>query len=422
MNQHDKSIIEPFPRQIAEISTLLSNLQQQEQAIEASRRNRDARQQHESQAESLRRQLLTKADFSLIYHYLEATSIADKNAFRTAWQQNLPYVSNQEWLDFIQPSLPDLSVLPFGSFFIQFEFKLLKPYISRDDNPFYIVDNPIVREKVFRYPMVRATAWKGSLCHALWQMGYQKEDEGDKGEQVQRLFGTANDEKPDDGKSGRLYFYPSFFDKVGLEVINPHDREKKAGTVPVLLESVPTIDAQATFTLLYAPLDCIGKNEADPSQQVFDDLQLVAEGLQAMFSIYGFGAKTSSGFGLADVTGEGQLVVHYPDKKAQNPKPQEPTSPKAVHDFLAKYPAEYLDMKPKQLKEAGVPNELRQQTKEIKTLHQQYQQDLAQHKTELAEWETIAAKPSPKTTTRPFISFTALSDTVTNINQTGGDA
>lgn len=313
MNQPDKSIIEPFPRQIAEISELLSNLQQQEQAIKANRQNKGVRQQHERQTESLRRQLLEQADSSLVYNYLEATGIADKNVFRTKWQQNLPAVPNQEWIDFIKVSPPDLSLLPLGSFFIQFTFKLLKPYISRDDNPFYIIDNPIVRDKVFRFPMVRSTAWKGSLRHALWQLGYQEDDEGEKGKQIQRLFGTANDEQPDEGNNGRLYFYPTFFTQTSLEIINPHDRERRVGKNPILMESVP-IGANGAFTLLYTPLDRIGKAVGETRQQIFADLQLAAAGLEAMLTIYGFGAKTSSGFGLASnqLPQNGDLKINHP--------------------------------------------------------------------------------------------------------------
>ena len=94
MNQAIKSFIEPFPHKIAEISELLFSLSQEEQAIEANRRNKNVRQQYERRAESLRRQLLAQADYSLMYNYMEATGIADKNAFRTTWQQNLSPVEN----------------------------------------------------------------------------------------------------------------------------------------------------------------------------------------------------------------------------------------------------------------------------------------------------------------------------------------
>lgn len=247
------------------------------------------------------------------YHMLVATGHKEDkdtggNALRSQWAEKRLEVDLGQLPDFLTPSPIELSQLPLGSFYIQFEFKLLKPYISRDDNQFYIVDNPIVRDKVFRYPMVRSTAWKGSFRHALWQLGRQEEDE-----QIQRLFGMANDEKPDDGKRGRLYFYPTFFTQTSLEVINPHDRERRVGKNPILMESVP-IGTKGRFTLLYIPLDRIGQNETETSRQIFADLQLVADGLQTMFTIYGFGAKTSSGFGLADNAVEnGNLALKIPD-------------------------------------------------------------------------------------------------------------
>lgn len=248
------------------------------------------------------------------YHVLVATGHKDDkdtggNALRGEWAQKRLKVQMDPLPEFIQPPSVDLSQFPLGSLFIQFTFTLLKPYISRDDNPFYIVDNPIVRDKVFRYPMVRPTAWKGSLRHALWQLGYQEDDEGEQGKQIQRLFGAANDDQPDDGKRGRLYFYPSFFTQTSLEIINPHDRERRVGKNPIYFECVP-IGATAAFTLLYVPFDHIGEGVGETRRQVAADLQLVTEGLRAMFTLYGFGAKISSGFGLAaDSLRDGHLQV-----------------------------------------------------------------------------------------------------------------
>jgi len=294
MTQIDElKIIEYFPRKISEISGLLSDISQKEK-LNKEKLNKETRKQYKREADDLRQQLLKQVDYySLTYNYMEATNIADKNAFRTKWQQNLPPLPNQEWFDFVQVSSPDLCLLPLGSFFIQFTFKLLKPYISRDDNQFYIVDNPIVRDQVFHLPMVRSTAWKGSLRHALWL-----EHDTDN-EQIQRLFGTADDNSDNDtSQRGRLYFYPTFFTKTSLEIINPHDREKRVGQNPILLECVPA-DVSSTFTLLYVPFDQIGKDVRETRQQVADDLQFVVKGLRAMMTTYGFGAKTSSGFGLA---------------------------------------------------------------------------------------------------------------------------
>ena len=204
---------------------------------------------------------------------------------------------SREWQDILKlsPTLETLresDTLPAGSFFIHCTFTLQKPYLSKDDNDFHITDNPLVREKVFRWPMVRPSGWKGALRHALWQSGHLEDDT-----QRCRIFGKTLDN--DTGRSGRLYLYPTFFAESDLEIINPHDREKRVGTKPILLECVP-IEAKGTFTLLYVPFDLVGEGEQQIGHQVAEDLQLIAAGIRAMMTTYGFGAKTSSGFGLAE--------------------------------------------------------------------------------------------------------------------------
>ena len=268
------------------------------------------------------------------YHMLVATGHKEDketggNALRQEWAKQRLQVELAPLPDFLQPPSINLVLLPFGSFSIRFEFKLLKPYISRDDNPFYIIDNPIVRDKVFRYPLVPPTAWKGALRHAFWQLGYQGDDQ-----QIQRLFGAANDDQPDEGNAGRLYFYPAFFTQTRLEIVNPHDRKRRVGKNPILFESVPA-GAKGAFSLLYVPFDCIGKDEAETRQQVFADLQRVAEGLQAMFLTYGFGAKTSSGFGLAmEELEDGFFQIRFEESGAPPVPPLLPTHEASLPKYL----------------------------------------------------------------------------------------
>jgi len=248
---------------------------------------------------------------------------------------------------------PDLSHLPTGSFTLSFTFTLTTPYISKDDTALHLLDNPVKKEWIFKLPYVASTQWKGTLQATMvrqlvewWQcldqtqqlQRLQQKQFVARRIQLTRLFGTeienlqrylaqcAGDKLDkwykryvrrflsDTGfLAGRLYFYPSFFRQLSLEVINPHDRQTGAGSLPIYFEAVPD-GATATFTLLYTPLDRIGKDEADIRRQVSADLHLVAEGMQAMFTVYGFGAKTSSGFGLADGAIEnGTLVVKLPD-------------------------------------------------------------------------------------------------------------
>jgi CRISPR-associated protein Cmr2 len=242
------------------------------------------------------------------------------------------------------PTPPDMASLPPGSWFLQFTFTLAKPWISKDDDPFYVAEsvNPVRKDKVFKIPMMSAASWKGLLrWTAMHTRLVLKKDAlspeefaqerfvqtllfGDeKGEEpgqtkdfaayldalkpearqeYERLLRAYYELKPDDPlphHSGRLMFYPTFFDLIDVEVINPHSRRTRAGTHPIYLECVPA-GARGTFSLLYVPFDLIGKEDAEIQKQAREDLQRVAEGLQGMFLTYGFSAKRSSGYGVAE--------------------------------------------------------------------------------------------------------------------------
>lgn len=375
-----------------------------------------------------------------------------RQAFQDYLRERLQHYRNQI------ETAPNLSLLPAGSFSISLRFTLTSPYLSKDDTALHLLDNPVKKEWVFKLPYIASTQWKGALQATMvqqlvqWWQGLSPEDRQQRNMQkrfvaqrvqLTRLFGTEIDNveiylaqcgghktnqwyqryvrrflSRTGFLAGRLYFYPTFFDRLGLEVINPHDRKTGAGSQPILMECVPA-GTTGQFTLLYTPVDRIGQDEAETRRQVCADLQRVAAGLEALFAVYGLGAKTSSGFGVAELAGEGQFVIHYPDTTTtQKPPPQEPAYPESVREFLASYPPEYLDMKPKRLKDAGVPNLMRQQTKEIKALYQQYQVDQARYQTQLADWEAVAATPAPPITQRAFSSFAALADI---LSQTGGE-
>ncbi|MBW1928102.1 MAG: hypothetical protein JRJ13_02985 [Deltaproteobacteria bacterium] len=263
------------------------------------------------------------------YHRLIAEGKKkDADNLRAAWSKKADKISfsepsNELWQMIASPTI-ELNPLPPFSWFLQFTFTLTRPYISKDDNPFYIIDNPIVRDKVFQLPMVRSTSWKGNLYSALWQLGHDKQNE----EQMQRLFGEIRGEE--DGKAGRLFFYPTFFTETSLEIINPHDRKRRVGKNPILFESVPA-GAHGTFSLLYVPFDLIGRDEADIRRQALEDLNLVAESLKAMFLTYGFSAKRNSGYGVAEESvndGFVQIRIKETEKPpAEVAKPVEPSEP-----------------------------------------------------------------------------------------------
>lgn len=247
------------------------------------------------------------------------------------------------------PTPPDLTHLPTCSFSLHFTFTLRKPYLSQDDTDFYIIDNPVKKEWIFKLPYVAPSQWKGALRAAMvYQLVGQRasltgEEWIEYRLQLTRLFGNEKEvgledrnfeayldrqqapklakryrerlkaEYTDTGfLSGRLYFYPTYFDRISLEVINPHDRRTGAGKQPIYFECVPK-DTEGTFILLYVPLDRIGENEAETRRQAAADLQLLARGIKAMMTEYGFGAKTSSGFGVAEKDmRDGKLAANYP--------------------------------------------------------------------------------------------------------------
>ncbi|MFO3797078.1 MAG: CRISPR-associated protein, partial [Anaerolineales bacterium] len=194
-------------------------------------------------------------------------------------------------------STPQMDMLPPGSWFLQFTFTLAKPWMSKDDDPFYVTEsvNPVRKDKVFKVPMMSAASWKGLLRWTLMhthlalkkdQLTPQKfaqerfvqtllfgDEQGEepahaKGfaeyvnslkpearaeyERLSRAYYKVEQKDPLPHHSGRLIFYPTFFNLIDVEVINPHLRKTKAGTHPIYLECVPA-GASGTFSLLYVP-------------------------------------------------------------------------------------------------------------------------------------------------------------------------
>ena len=281
-----------------------------------------------------------------------------------------------EQLGLDQSPLDGFCLLPQYSFVIDLRFELASPYLSRDDDAFYIIDNPVRKDKVFKVPFVASTGWKGSL-RSVATYGMLTDfaqllpdeppaDESERAalmtklweERARRVVLFGNEKKNDaeflngwlaprlgeqadilnknfecflnesgyrtekiEGRQGRLFFFPTFFNRIGLEIINPHDRERRVGTNPILFECVPA-GATGTFRLLYVPYDFPSEVTPDKAQlrgQVQNDLLLVGETVRDLLAFYGFGAKTSSGFGTVDpkrVTGE--LGVNYPDQEPES--------------------------------------------------------------------------------------------------------
>lgn len=282
------------------------------------------------------------------------------------------YISNDERDDFslikqisgIYENLENLQEyiekLPKYSFAIWFKFELKAPYFSKDDDEFYIIQNPIIKECNFKAPMIRGSSWKGALASAFREQENKRDIES-----FLRIFGAGSESikaieqallnetgnlkkaieklpafmlfelglevKKEDLQEinyiknkkqlfnfiknklskkanetqnlpiefqthkGRAIFYPTYFDKLSLEIINPHDRRKRAGTIPIHYEVVPK-NSKGIFQLIYIPFDAVLKTDEEIKKEAQEDLENIINALKIL-SEKGIGAKTKLGWG-----------------------------------------------------------------------------------------------------------------------------
>ncbi|HZT30946.1 MAG TPA: RAMP superfamily CRISPR-associated protein [Bryobacteraceae bacterium] len=190
---------------------------------------------------------------------------------------------------------------------IEIKLKLLSPWYSKDDRPFHVLDNPVRKDRVFGVPYMSAASWKGLLRWACrMQAGLQEHLQRNGGKMndwsdpdwIIHLFGNEKGEK-EDFLRGSLAFYPTWFDRVSFEVINPHSRKTRAGTQPILYEVVPP-DTEGVLRLLYAPLP--GADGFGSAERI-DALRKLLDAAEQLLTVYGFSAKRTVGWGLAEVIG-----------------------------------------------------------------------------------------------------------------------
>jgi len=183
------------------------------------------------------------------------------------------------------------------------DFELLTPWYSKDDRVFHVLDNPVRKDRVFGVPFMAASSWKGMLRWACrMQCGLREYLEQHNGklegwrdpDWILHLFGNEKGEEKN-FHQGALVFYPTWFNKIGFEVINPHSRERRAGTQPIYYEVVPP-GAEGTLSLLYAPWSGM-KPAADPKEV----LPKLLEAIEKLLTTYGISAKRTVGWGMARI-------------------------------------------------------------------------------------------------------------------------
>ena len=238
-----------------------------------------------------------------------------------------------------------LEHLPSCAVVLEFEFVLEKNFLSRDDAPFYPIDNSVRKERIFRAPMISGSSWKGSLRAAavdllvlqeldldrkmqerlaLIEIFGDEKGEAEEGEEAgeqslkayldnylgegkmkfeeekKKRLGGASPEEADICRKGRVRCLPSYFNGIDLDVINPRSRKTRTGTVPIPMEMVPA-GCAAKLGMIYLPFDLLGQEEAKIREQLRRDWNILGKALFRMFRESGFGAKKTSGCGKAQM-------------------------------------------------------------------------------------------------------------------------
>ena len=189
---------------------------------------------------------------------------------------------------------------------LEVKFELFTPWYSKDDRVFHVLDNPVRKDRVFGVPFMAAASWKGMLRWACrMQAGLREHLEKERGvgkwsdpPWILHLFGNEKGETEHKRfHEGALVFYPTWFDQIGFEVINPHSRVRRAGTQPIYYEVVPP-GAKGALKLLYAPLPGASKRDGvNPLEAV----EKLLEAIEQLLTTYGISAKRTVGWGTAKI-------------------------------------------------------------------------------------------------------------------------
>jgi CRISPR-associated protein Cmr2 len=189
---------------------------------------------------------------------------------------------------------------------LEVDFELLTPWYSRDDRVFHVLDNPVRKDRLFGVPYMSAASWKGMLRWACrMQAGLREHLQNGKSFEdwndppwVLHLFGHERAKSMhEEFRQGALVFYPTWFDRIGFEVINPHSRRRRAGTQPIHYEVVPP-GARGTLSLLYAPLPGAARQNGVTATEAIEKL---LKAVRELLTTYGISARRTVGWGTAKI-------------------------------------------------------------------------------------------------------------------------
>lgn len=226
----------------------------------------------------------------------------------------------EDWGPEFQRFLPgkaDVEELPAGSWLLRLEFTLAKPFTSKSESEFhpfekretawFEIHNPLALDHLTGLPLVHPSTWKGHLRFAAGMAGIGENT-------IDRLFGSIRGDEG--GQAARLHFFPTFFDSsnwsqgyISKEVATPLYRDTRTpvqGRAPINMEVIP-VGTKGIFCLLYTPYP---KGKDWSFEQTDEDLRASAKVVKAMLLEYGFSARKTAGWGIAqNKLDNGKLMV-----------------------------------------------------------------------------------------------------------------
>ncbi|MCC7221522.1 MAG: hypothetical protein IT490_12435 [Candidatus Contendobacter sp.] len=222
------------------------------------------------------------------------------------------------------------------------KFHLLAPLLTKDDDPFYLFDNPARKDHLLGLPYLSAASLKGLSADA-YQRAFPNsrpwlelgKDDPDRTRifrhddpHAKRLFGIADDGAHIESEKGRLHFSPVWFNQLQLLVMNPGNPATAIGTVPIQFEAIAPGQTGLLEVVYFNPHGIKDSDEATVRADLARWLAAVATWWPAL----GLGAKRLAGYGAIRIEKVELQAVGW-SGMAEDTVTTAPTIPDFVQEF-----------------------------------------------------------------------------------------
>lgn len=222
------------------------------------------------------------------------------------------------------------------------KFHLLAPLLTKDDDPFYLFDNPARKDHLLGLPYLSAASLKGLSADA-YQRAFPNsrpwlelgKDDPDRTRifrhddpHAKRLFGIADDGAHIESEKGRLHFSPVWFNQLQLLVMNPGNPATAIGTLPIQFEAIAPEQTGVLEVIYFNPHGIKDSDEATVRADLARWLAAVATWWPAL----GLGAKRLAGYGAIRIEKVELQAVGW-SGMAEDTVTTAPTIPDFVQEF-----------------------------------------------------------------------------------------